>query len=55
MEIYCISCKTYTGNENSVVRKTKQNRLNFLPSCSICDKKILLKIKNSTYLMINLK
>ena len=27
METYCIICKKYTANENSGVRKTKQNRL----------------------------
>ena len=27
METYCVSCKKYTANENSSVRKTKQNRL----------------------------
>ena len=27
METYCVSCKKYTENENSNVRKTKQNRL----------------------------
>ena len=27
MEKYCVSCKKYTANEYSSVRKTKQNRL----------------------------
>ena len=27
MKRYCIRCKKYTGNENSTVRKTKQNML----------------------------
>ena len=27
METYCVSCKKYTANENSSVRKTKLNRL----------------------------
>ena len=26
METYCVSCKKYTANKNSNVRKTKQNR-----------------------------
>ena len=41
-------------NENSSVRKTKQNRLMLLSSCANCGKKIqfLLKIKTSTILII---
>ena len=41
-------------NENSSVRKTKQNRLMLLSSCANCGKKIqfLIKIKNSTILTI---
>ena len=27
METYCVSCKKYTDNKNSNVKKTKQNRL----------------------------
>ena len=27
MEMFCVSCKKYMANENSSVRKTKQNRL----------------------------
>ena len=30
METYCASCKKYTENEDSNVRKTKQNRLMIL-------------------------
>ena len=26
MKTYCVSCKKYTTNENSSVRKTKQSR-----------------------------
>ena len=40
METYCISCKKYTANENSNVRKTKQNRLMLSSNCAICGKKI---------------
>ena len=29
MKRYCIRCKKYTGNENSIVRKTEQNILMF--------------------------
>ena len=39
MEIYCVSCKKYTANENSNVRKTKQNRLMLLSNCAIFGKK----------------
>ena len=49
MEIYCVSCTKYTANENSSLRKTKQNRLILLSNCTVCGKKKikhLLKIKN---------
>ena len=46
METYCVSCKKYTANENSSVRKTKQNRLMFLSNCAICGKKKSNFIKN---------
>ena len=46
MEAYCVSSKKYTGNENSNVRKTKQNRLMLLSNCSICGKKKSTSIKN---------
>ena len=36
MEKYCVSCKKYTANESSSVRKTKQNRLMLLSNCAIC-------------------
>ena len=39
METYCVSCKKHTTNENSSVRKTKQNRLMLLSNCTICGKK----------------
>ena len=39
METYCISCKKYTENKNSYVRKTKQNRLMFLSNCTAYGKK----------------
>ena len=38
VETYCVSCKKYTANENSSVRKTKKNRLMLLSNCVICDK-----------------
>ena len=46
MEAYCVSSKKYTTNENSNVRKTKQNRLMLLSNYSICGKKKLISIKN---------
>ena len=36
MKTYCFSCKNYTKNKNSSVRKTKRIRLMLL---SICDKR----------------
>ena len=32
---YCLSCKKYAANENSNVRKTKQNELMLLSNCGI--------------------
>ena len=46
MEMHCISCKKYTGNENSIVRKTKQNRLILISNCAVSGKKKLPFIKN---------
>ena len=47
METYCVSCKKYTENKNSSVRKTKQNRLIMLLSnCTICGMKKSTFIKN---------
>ena len=39
METYRFSCKNYTANENSSLRKTNQNRLLPLTNCAICSKK----------------
>ena len=39
MEIYCVSYKSNTENENSSVRKTKQNGLMVLSNCAVCRKK----------------
>ena len=54
METYCVSCKKYTANENSSVRRTKQNRLMLLSNRAICGKKnrLLFRIQNSTILII---
>ena len=38
-ETYCVSCKKYTTNEDTSIRKTKQNRLMLLSNCAICGKK----------------
>ena len=39
METYYITYKKKTLNENSSVRRTKQNRLMPLSNCAICGKK----------------
>ena len=49
METYCVSCKKYTANENSSVRKTKHNRLMLLSNCAICGKKNSTFIKNKEF------
>ena len=46
METYCVSCNKNTANENSSVRKTKQNRLMLLSNCAVCSKNKLTFIKN---------
>ena len=53
MEAYCVSCKKYTANENSSVRKTRQNRVFSLKLFVALKNQLLLKIKN--FQMINLK
>ena len=42
METYCVSCK----NENSSVRRTKQNRLMLLSNCAVCGEKKSRFVKN---------
>ena len=44
--MYCLSCKKHTVNENSNVRKPKQNRLMFLSNCNACGKKKSTFIRN---------
>ena len=39
MNTYCLSCKEDTGNINSKVIKTKNNRKMVLSRCSICNNK----------------
>ena len=46
MATYCGSCKKYTVNKNSNVRKTKQNRLMLLSNCAVCGNKKLTFIRN---------
>ena len=49
MEKYCVSCKKYTANKNSYVRKTKQSRLMLLWNCTISGKK---KDRNPQFCLI---
>ena len=46
METYWVSCKKYTTNRNSKVRKAKQNRLKLLSICAVCGRKKSIVIKN---------
>ena len=46
MEMCCVSCEKYTANENSNVRKAKQNSLMLLSNCAVCGKKYSTLIKN---------
>ena len=39
MEIYCVSCKKNTANENLSVRRIQQNRLMLISNCAVCGKK----------------
>ena len=53
MEKYSVSYRDITGNEDSSVRKTKQNRLMLLSNCVVCGKKKSSFIKNhSSYLTV---
>ena len=47
METYCVSCNKNTANENSRVRKTKQNRFYQIVLFLARKNQLLLKIKNS--------
>ena len=60
METYCFGHNKYTANENSSVRKTKQNRLMLsnIKLCCLWQEKnfLLLKIKKLlVFRIINLK
>ena len=46
MENYFVSCKKYTANENSSVKRTKRNRLMLLSNCAVFGKKKSTLIKN---------
>ena len=46
MDIFCFSFKKNTENENSCVRKNKQNRLILLSNCAVCGKKKSTSFKN---------
>ena len=46
MQSYCVSCKKNTENENSIVRKIKQNRLMLLSKlCCLWQEKINFCLK----------
>ena len=46
MENYCVSCKKYTANKNSSIKKTKQNKLMLLSNSALCGKGKIYFIKN---------
>ena len=50
METYCASCKKYTADKNSSVKKTKQNSLMLLSNCAVCGKKKSFFTKNKELL-----
>ena len=50
MENYCVSCKLNTANENSSVRRTKQNRVMLVSNCAAFGKKKVRFIKNKELL-----
>ena len=54
METSCVSCKKYTSNKNSSVRKTNQKGIMVLSNCALWQEKnqLLLKTKKSTILII---
>ena len=53
METFCVSCKKYAANKNSVIRKTKQNRLMLLSKCAVRGKKKSAFIKNKALINIS--
>ena len=56
MKTYCFSYKKYTGNKNSNVRKTKQNRLMLLSNSAVFGKTKSAFVKNKvSTILINLK
>ena len=46
METYCVSCKKYSEEEDSSVRKTNKNRLMFLWNCAVFGKRNSTFVKN---------
>ena len=46
MEVYCVSFKEDSWNQNQSVRKTNQNKLMLSSNCSICGKNESTFIKN---------
>ena len=49
-ETYCVGCKKYRS-ENSIVKKSAQNRLMLLSDCAVCGKKKSTFIKNKNVLL----
>ena len=46
MEVYCVSFKEDSWNQNQSVRKTNQNKLMLSSNCSVCGKNKSTFIKN---------
>ena len=53
MKADCVGCKKNIANENSNVRKNKQNRIMFLSNCAVCGKKKSTFIKNQQPISFN--
>ena len=49
MKAYRVSCKKYTANENSSLKKTKKNRLMLLSNCAVSGKGKSSFIKNNEF------
>ena len=46
MKPYYVNCKKNNANQNSNVRRSKQNRLILVSNCAVCGKKKSRFIKN---------
>ena len=49
MKAYRVSCKKYTANEYSTLKKTKKNRLMLLSNCAVSGKRKSSFIKNKEF------